>query len=143
MRLGDGLNLQLTTQRRGSIDAGDPVYYRQIEVGSVIGYKLGDNANEVVIFINIRPYYAPLVRSNSIFWNVSGMRVDASLVGGVKIETESLQAILDGGIAFATPDNADMGDAASQGMSFQLHEKLKESWLSWSPKIPLGAPSPF
>lgn len=137
--LGDGLNLQLTTHRLGSIDAGDPVYYRQIPVGSVIGYKLGTNANEVVVFINIRPRYAPLLRSNSMFWNVSGIRVDASLVGGIKVDTESLQTILDGGIAFATPDNPDMGDAASQGMSFELHDKHKEKWLSWSPKIPLGS----
>jgi paraquat-inducible protein B len=138
-RLGDGLNLQLTTQRLGSVDTGDPVYYRQIRVGSVIGYTLGTNANEVIIFINIRPYYAPLVRSNSMFWNASGIRVDASLVGGVKIESESLETILDGGIAFATPDNPDMGDAASQGMSFELHAKHEENWLHWSPKIPLGS----
>ena len=137
-RLGDGLNLQLTTRRLGSIDAGDPVYYRQIPVGSVIGYGLGATADEVIVFINIRPYYAPLVRSNSMFWNASGIRVAASLVGGVKIDAESLQTVLDGGIAFATPGNPDMGDAASQGMSFELHDKHNEKWLHWSPKIPLG-----
>ncbi len=115
------------------------MHYRQIPIGSVTGYKLGANANEVIIFINIRPYYAPLVRSNSMFWNVSGIRVDARIVGGVKIDTDSLQSILDGGIAFATPDNPDMGDAASQGMSFVLHEEPGQNWLQWSPKIPLGS----
>ena len=137
--LGDGLNLQLTTYRRGSIDAGDPVYYRQIPVGSVIGYKLGASANEVIVFINIRPYYAPLVRNNSMFWNASGIRMDASLVGGVRVDTESVEAILAGGIAFATPDNKDMGDGASEGMSFVLHDTHKPDWLAWSPKIPLGS----
>jgi paraquat-inducible protein B len=137
--LADGLNLQLTTQRRGSIDAGDPVFYRQIPVGNVIGYRLGSNANEVVIFINIRPRYTPLVRSNSMFWNVSGIRVDASVVGGVKIDADSLETILGGGISFATPDNTDMGDAASHGMSFALHNTHKQDWLNWSPKIPLGS----
>ncbi len=137
--LGDGLNLQLTTQRLGSIKIGDPVYYRQVPVGSVIGYKLGAIANEVIVFINIRPYYAPLVRGNSVFWNTSGIRVDASVIGGIKVETGSLESILEGGIAFSTPDNSDMGDAASEGMSFQLHDKHMESWLHWSPKIPLGS----
>ena len=136
--LSDGLNLQLVTKRLGSLDSGDPVYYRQIPVGSVIGYKLGEHADEVVVFINIRPYYAPLVRNNSRFWNASGVRVDASLVGGVKIDTESLETILDGGIAFATPENPDMGDNAAQGMSFELHDAYKQEWLHWSPKIPLG-----
>ena len=140
VRLDDGLNLQLTTQLLGSIEAGDPVYYRQVAVGSVIGYKLGANADEVIIFINIRPYYAPLVRSNSMFWNVSGIRVDASVIGGIKVETDSMQSILEGGISFATPGNEDMGDRASQGMSFQLHDKQQQRWLSWSPKIPLGSP---
>jgi len=137
-RLGDGLNLQLRTQRLGSLESGDPVYYRQIPIGSVIGYKLGANADEVVVFINIRPYYAPLVRSNSVFWNASGIRIDASIVGGVKIDADTMETILDGGIAFATPDNTDMGDAANQGMSFQLHDTYLDSWLHWSPKIPLG-----
>jgi len=114
------------------------VYYRQIPVGSVIGYKLGELANEVVVFLNIRPYYAPLVRNNSRFWNSSGIRIDASLIGGVKIDTESIESILGGGVAFATPDNPDMGNTATQGMSFTLHDDKKEQWQHWSPKIPLG-----
>jgi hypothetical protein len=36
-----------------------------------------------------------------------------------------------------------MGDAASQGMSFQLHDTYKQSWLQWSPKIPLGVSNLF
>jgi paraquat-inducible protein B len=136
--LESGLNLQLKAARRGSIDSGDPVYYRQVQVGSVIGTRLGNHADEVVVFVNIRPYYAPLVRNNSVFWNVSGIRVDASLVGGMKVDTESIESLLEGGIAFATPDNELMGDTAGQGMAFTLYDQHKPEWLSWSPKIPLG-----
>jgi paraquat-inducible protein B len=137
----EGLNLRLTAQRLGSIKPGNPVYYRQIPVGKVTGYALGAHADQVVIHINIEPYYTPLVRTNSEFWNASGIHVNAGLLSGLELDTESLESVLAGGIAFATPDNEDMGDAVEQEAAFELHDKYRNSWLSWQPKIPLGPAS--
>ena len=90
------------------------------------------------IHLNIEPYYTPLVRTNSEFWNASGIHVNAGLLSGLELDSESLESVLAGGIAFATPDNEDMGDAAAQDASFELHDKYRNSWLNWQPKIPLG-----
>lgn len=137
----DGLNLRLSAQRLGSIQPGNPVYYRQIPVGKVTGYALGAYADQVVIHINIEPYFAPLVRTNSEFWNASGLHVNAGFLSGLELDSESLESVLAGGIAFATPDNEDMGDAAAQDASFELHDKYRNNWLNWQPKIPLGPAS--
>lgn len=134
----EGLRVTLSTARRGSIKPGVVVSYREVPVGKVESFELGSSADRVLIHILIEPRYAPLVRSGTRFWNASGVGIDAGLFKGVKVRTESLEALLEGGIAFATPDNAQMGSPAIPGQTFALHDELNEEWLKWAPKIELG-----
>ncbi|MCY1450549.1 hypothetical protein D9M71_673650 [compost metagenome] len=92
-----------------------------------------------MVHIVIEPRYAPLVRTGSRFWNTSGVGVDASLFKGVKLRTESIETILAGGVAFATPNNAQMGELARSGQTFALFDEANDEWLDWAPKIQLGA----
>jgi len=150
MKITDsGLNLRLKSKRLGSIKIADPVYYRQFKVGQVSGYELANTADFVIIHINIESRYAPLVQQNSKFWNASGINMDINLFAGSKIKTETVQAILDGGISFATPDietnsqldmpkkSKKMQRRARQGSVFELHQEVNLKWLEWSPKIPI------
>lgn len=132
-----GLRLVLSTARRGSIKPGVVVSYREIPVGKVTDFELGPTSDRVLIHVLIEPRYAPLVRSGSRFWNASGIGVDAGLFKGVKVRTESLEALLEGGIAFATPDNPVMGGPAQPGQTFALNDEVNEEWLKWAPKIVL------
>ncbi len=132
-----GLRLVLSTARRGSIKPGVVVSYREIPVGKVTDFELGPTSDRVLIHVLIEPRYAPLVRSGSRFWNASGIGVDAGLFKGVKVRTESLEALLEGGIAFATPDNPVMGGPAQPGQTFVLNDEVNEAWLQWAPKIRL------
>lgn len=131
------LQIILTADRRGSIKTGNEIFYREVSVGRVIGYELAETADKILIKIEIEERYAPLVRKNSVFWNASGISVHAGLFSGVQINTESLKAILEGGIAFATPDNDDMGEQAEQKAVFELHHEMKDKWLEWKPTINL------
>ncbi|WP_397379915.1 MlaD family protein [Pseudomonas sp.] len=133
----EGLRLVLSAARRGSIKPGVVVSYREVPVGKVTDFELGPTSDRVLIHILIEPRYAPLVRTGSRFWNASGIGVDAGLFSGVKVRTESLEALLEGGIAFASPDNAQMGGPAQAGQTFVLNDELKEEWLRWAPKIAL------
>ncbi|KAF1061522.1 MAG: hypothetical protein GAK45_02198 [Pseudomonas citronellolis] len=134
----DGLRLTLSAPRRGSLKAGVPVTYREVQVGSVTSFELGETGDRVLIHILIEPRYATLVRTGSRFWNTSGFGVDASLFKGVKLRTESFETVLAGGVAFATPDNANMGNPARTGQTFALFDEAQDDWLQWAPKIPLG-----
>jgi paraquat-inducible protein B len=60
------------------------------------------------------------VNSKSHFWNVSGVRVKAGLFSGVKVDTESLESVLAGGVAFDSDQNS---EAATQGQLFNLDDK--------------------
>ena len=132
-----GLRLVLSAARRGSIKPGVAVSYREIPVGKVTDFELGPTSDRVLIHILIEPRYAPLVRSGSRFWNASGIGVDAGLFSGVKVRTESLEALLEGGIAFASPNNPEMGGPAQPGQTFALHDEVLPEWLAWAPKIAL------
>ncbi|SDP09220.1 PqiB family protein [Pseudomonas jinjuensis] len=134
-----GLSLVLSAPRRGSLKPGVPVTYREVQVGKVTSFELGEQGDRVLIHILIEPRYAALVRSGSRFWNASGVGVDASLFKGVKVRTESIETILSGGVAFATPNNAEMGALARPGQTFALFDEANEEWLQWAPKIRLGA----
>jgi paraquat-inducible protein B len=133
-----GLSLVLSAARRGSLKPGVPVTYREITVGKVTAYELGQTADQVLIHILIEPKYASLVRSGSRFWNTSGFGFDFGLFKGATVRTESLETMIQGGVAFATPEGERMGNAARPEQTFPLFDKFEEEWLSWAPKISLG-----
>ncbi len=131
-----GLNIKLTTSRLGSVRIGNPVLYRQIKVGTVIGIDLSPTADQVNIFINIANRFAPLVKSQSKFWNTSGINIEAGIFSGVDIDSESIESLIAGGIAFATP-SVEKEQLSDLPLSFILHHELEEDWLEWQPKIAL------
>ena len=53
------------------------------------------------------------------------------------MRTESLEALLEGGIAFATPNNPEMGGPAQPGQTFALFDEPQDVWMQWAPKIVL------
>ncbi|WP_300241672.1 MlaD family protein [Pseudomonas sp.] len=133
-----GLSLVLSAARRGSLKVGVPVTYREVTVGKVTGYELGQTADRVLIHILIEPKYAPLIHGGTRFWNSSGFGVDFGLFKGATVRTESLETLIQGGIAFATPDGERMGNPARPQQTFPLFDKFEDEWLTWAPKIPLG-----
>jgi len=125
----------LAARQLGSLGAGKPVYYRGIEVGKVLDANLSNTATRVMIRIGIEERYVSLVHSGSKFWNVSGIGVDFSLFSGTKIQTQSVEAILFGGVGFATPETEDAEDPVPQGYIFELYDKPEEKWLEWQPEL--------
>ncbi|MEB0024182.1 MlaD family protein [Pseudomonas sp. MH9.2] len=134
----EGLSVVLSAPRRGSIKPGVPVTYREVTVGKVMSYELSPTADRVLIHILIEPRYASLVRGGSRFWNSSGFGVDFGLFRGATVRTESLETLIDGGIAFATPEGERMGSQARPEQTFPLFDKAEDEWLQWAPKISLG-----
>ncbi|GAA5525155.1 intermembrane transport protein YebT [Microbulbifer aestuariivivens] len=134
-----GLTVILNAPRRGSLRAGSPVYYRQVQVGEVTGYALGELADRVYIYVHIQPRYRALVREHTVFWAASGIEVNFGLESGLTVHTESARALLDGGIAFATPERPAMGAEVESGSHYPLYPEVKPEWLGWRPRIELYA----
>ena len=65
----------------GLLEQGSPVFYRQIQVGQVKSFQLGDDQRTIEIKVHIEPAYADLVRKHTRFWNASGISISGGLSG--------------------------------------------------------------
>jgi paraquat-inducible protein B len=93
-----GRELQLHAARAGSLAIGAPVYFRQFQVGRVIDENLlPDGSTRVTVFIEAP--YDGFVKPVTRFWNASGIDVRLG-ADGLNVQTESLAAVLAGGLAF-------------------------------------------
>jgi paraquat-inducible protein B len=110
-----GHTFQLKASKLGSISLGSPVFFRDLTVGQVLGWEIGEMARSVTIRAFVRAPYDRYVTDDTRFWNASGVSVKLGATG-VELQLESLRALLLGGVAFATPD-----DKAEAAMSGQDH----------------------
>ena len=131
-----GLEITLNAAQRGSLAAGAPVIYRQHRIGTVLSVELARDAASSEVRAYVEPEYVSLIRDNSRFWEVSGLAFHFGLTS-FRIELESLQSLLDGGIAVATPDVP--GASVTTGHRFVLVDRPEDEWLDWRPPLAVGA----
>ncbi len=122
-----GSQYLLRAETLDSVDIGSPVYFRQLKVGEVTGYKLSDDGDFVEIRVFIQAPHDKLVTNHSRFWNVSGF--DMSLgADGVKAKMASIVSLLGGGLAFENVNAYENAQPARTNESFFLYAD-KESVL--------------
>ena len=71
-----GREFVLTAPTLGSVSPGAPIYYRGIDIGQVLGYKLNEDARGLDITIFVAEPFHELIRTTSRFWNASGIDLD-------------------------------------------------------------------
>jgi paraquat-inducible protein B len=130
----DALRVILLSETLGSLKPRSPVFYRGIQVGEAVTCELGHAAQTIETTLEINRRYARLVRMNSKFWNAGGIQVGLNL-SGINLAAQSTEALLSGGVAFATPNISEK--ESPQGTSFRLYDKPENAWLGWAPAIEL------
>ncbi|USD66520.1 MlaD family protein [Vibrio sp. SCSIO 43136] len=131
-----GVSYQLQSATRASVSVGTPVLFRDFEVGEVVEVRLGQFADRVVTTIEVKPQYAYLIRSNTVFWNVSGIDVSFGITGA-EVRAGTVDNIVRGGIAFATPEQTPLKPEAQANTAFFLHDQVKPEWKLWRTPIPM------
>ncbi|OYY75383.1 MAG: mammalian cell entry protein [Gammaproteobacteria bacterium 28-57-27] len=116
-----GIQLTLKAAKLGSLGIGAPVYYRSLEAGEVTGYNLAADGQSIEVNLFVRAPYDKFVNAETRFWNVSGMNVSLG-ADGVQLHTESLVAIIAGGLAFDTPSFADGAGPPTGSTVFSLFD---------------------
>jgi paraquat-inducible protein B len=115
-----GRVLQLHASRAGSLSIGAPVYFRQFQVGRVIDESLlPDGGTQVTVFVEAP--YDGFVKPATRFWNASGIDVKLG-ADGLKVQTESLAALIAGGIAFDDGPTEAVPAAAGSSGNFTLYK---------------------
>ncbi len=130
VRYGEpGRTFVLRSERVGSLTAGAPVFWRDITVGEVLGYDIGDGKGPVTLNIFVRAPYDAFVHTNSHFWNASGLSVQVG-AAGFHVEVASLQALLSGGVAFDSPAQGANTQQAAAETVFPLFHNYDEAQAS-------------
>ncbi len=115
-----GREFVLHAEEIGSLTVGSTVFYRHIPAGQVVAYTLDPGGASVTIKVFVYEPYDTYVTPATRFWQASGidMSVDSE---GVKLRTESLSSILEGGVAFQALPNAPPATVAPSDATFTLY----------------------
>src|SRR5246127_3439976 len=97
-----GRTFLLKSKRIGAVSVGSPIFYRDLNVGEVLGWDIADMAEYVTIHAFVRAPYDSYVHDQTRFWNASGVSIKLGGTG-IDVQMESLKALLLGGVAFETP----------------------------------------
>jgi paraquat-inducible protein B len=116
-----GRTFLLQAKRIGSLNLGSPILFRDLEVGEVLGWDVGEMAREITIHVFVREPFDKYVRDNSRFWNASGAKVQLG-ANGIQLQVESLRAVVLGGIAFETPDDSRITQESKADHPFPLYD---------------------
>src|SRR5271166_3471059 len=132
-----GHTFVLKASRLGSISVGSPVFYRDLDVGEVLGWDVADMAEYVTIRTFVRAPYDSYVHDETRFWNASGVSV--KLAGtGVEVQMESLKALVLGGIAFETPEAETHAATTTENHVFPLFADRDAAHnASYTRKLPM------
>lgn len=115
-----GLHLILTADSAGSIGVGSPVYYKRLAVGRVEDRKLDFEDGRFEFSIFIEAPYNRLINSNTRFWNASGISLSLN-AEGFQVRTESLEALVLGGITFENIATTAPSQPVADGTLFTLY----------------------
>lgn len=130
------LHIVVRASRLGSVAVGSPVFFRDVKVGVVTEFVLATDAQAVEISLRVERPFAGLVRTNSEFWNAGGIGVDFGFSTGLSLRGGSLESVITGGIAFATPTKA--GTQVPPGHVFTLNSAEPKGWAEWTPEFVTG-----
>ncbi|MGE5476034.1 MAG: intermembrane transport protein PqiB [Bacteroidales bacterium] len=114
-----GRRFVLVARDIGSLDVGSPVFFRRIPVGHIESYALQPDGHSLFLSAFVKAPYDRFVTNDTRFWHASGvdLRLDA---GGVKLNTQSLAAILLGGVAFESLSGDSGAPEAPEATRFTL-----------------------
>src|SRR5579875_2505313 len=117
----------LKTTDLGSLDTGTPVFFRRLQVGEVVSYKLDATGQFFILRIFVQSPYDRYVTPLTRFWQASGIDVSLS-ASGLSVQTQSLLSILIGGIAFATPPDVLALPPAAERTTFNLYANRAQAF---------------
>jgi paraquat-inducible protein B len=122
-----GKRFVLRAPSLGSLNIGSPVSFRQIQVGQVVSFDLAEDGGSVDVEVFVSAPHDALVLEDTRFWNASGLDFSLS-ADGLRVDTQSLLAMLIGGVSFDTPDTIQGSRSpATAGQVFPLYASRDEA----------------
>ena len=115
-----GTQFTLSAADLGSLGIGSPVYFRRLPVGQVVAFDLSADGKSVTVRVFVNAPYDKYVGADTRFWNASGFDVSLT-ANGLDVRTQSLVALLEGGVAFDTPPSGTVSAPLAASASYRLY----------------------
>lgn len=121
-----GLRIQLESDRASSISTGNIIVYKGYPVGRVesASFDTTTQKNHHDLFIDA-PFHT-LVNSSVRFWDVGGVKINAS-AEGFSVDTGSLDTIISGGVTFGLPPGTPPGGSVKGNTVFKLYDSYQDT----------------
>ncbi|MGC3837169.1 intermembrane transport protein PqiB [Moritella viscosa] len=130
----EGLIVHLTADKLSSVRPGSEIFYKKIPVGQVHSFTLDKKTDKILVEAVIDKQYSYLIKDTSRFWNASGINAKFGL-DGVKVETESLTAIISDALAFDSPT---IGKPANDNQIYPLYNSISDAQRAVQIKLKLS-----
>jgi len=128
-----GTIFKVYTTNASSANVDSPIYYKNVQIGKINNIDLSEDASTVIMDCLIYEKYTKFIRTNSVFYDISGFNMKFSIFSGSKVESNTFTSILKGGLMVVTP--YEYNRPANTKDKFILKEELREDWKSISPSI--------
>ncbi len=115
-----GIHITLQSSDYFSYSKGDPIIYKGLTVGKFETIEFDFKKRTVYYNIFIKAPYHELVTSNTLFWDVSGLRMDLS-ADGISMQTGNIETILTNGVTFDVPQGMPFGERAEDYDFFDVY----------------------
>ncbi len=100
--LQEGRNFWLKSSSSYTLTPGLPVYFKDLEVGSIKKVELDKSGEFVNIYIFVKKPYDSYINSSTKFWNIRGVDINLA-ANGINLNIGTLSQLLIGGVEFFTP----------------------------------------
>lgn len=117
----DGLHLVLLSTAEKQLKVGNAIYYKGMKVGVVETFEYDINFQKARYGIYISKPFDSLVDTNTSFWSMGAFAVRTS-AEGVKVDVNSIESLVSGGIQFGNFENTMKGKEVRNGYVFTLFE---------------------
>ena len=120
-----GLHITLFTDEAGGVGPGTAITYKGLSAGRIESRIFHPENGKVEFGAFVSAEFAPLVRTNTKFWNASGIDVQLG-ANGLQLHTGTLESLLMSGITFGQPNGAS-APPVTDGATFTLYENLEDT----------------
>ena len=128
----DGSLVVLESDQSYSVSPGSPLHYKGIPIGEVVAIDLKDDSSSILTTVLVHSKYSRFLSTKSKFWVSSGVDINFGLFSGFNLDTDSIESMIRGGIALATPSFSTEPPPNST-LVYRLAAKPEDEWLSWNP----------
>ena len=121
-----GLHITLQSNDYFSYTKGDPIIYKGLTVGKFETIEFDFKKRTVYYNIFINAPYHELVTDNTLFWDVSGLRMDLS-ADGISMQTGNIETMLTNGVTFDVPQGMPFGERAEDYDFFEVYTDYNDA----------------